>query len=391
METKLILGSSYAQSGLCEFVVWGPFSNKIELHIVSPKNNLIPMKKSCLGYHRVTLDCAPGTRYFFRIDGKDDRPDPASRSQPEGVHGPSEIIVDDYAWTDTCWNGFPLKDFIIYELHTGTFSEKGDFQGIIDHLDHFMDLGVTAIELMPIAQFPGSNNWGYDGVYPYAVQSSYGGAVGLKSLVNACHEKGLAVILDVVYNHMGPEGNYLTSYGPYFTEKYNTPWGMALNFDGAYNAAVRRFFIDNALYWVTEFHIDALRLDAVHGIYDLSAYHFLDELTSAVHDRADELNRKIFVIAESDLNDARLIESEDLGGYGMDAQWNDDFHHALHSLITTEDSGYYSDFGEINHMVKAYRDGFVYSGQYSEFRKKNHGNNSKRLHAQKFIVFCQKP
>ena len=242
---------------------------------------------------------------------------------------------------------------------------------------------------MPVAQFPGVRNWGYDGVYPFAVQNSYGGPEGLKSLVDACHKRGMAVILDVVYNHLGPEGNYLWDYGPYFTDKYKTPWGDAINFDGPYSDEVRNFFVQNALSWVTDYHIDALRIDAIHGIFDFSAKHFLREMGEAVHARAGELGRHIFVIPESDLNDVRVINPVELGGHGLDAQWNDDFHHCLRTLLTGEKSGYYEDFGTIDQMEKAYRDGFVYSGQYSPFRKRRHGNSSKDRPARQFVVFSQ--
>ncbi|OGW49150.1 MAG: malto-oligosyltrehalose trehalohydrolase, partial [Nitrospirae bacterium GWC2_57_9] len=256
-------------------------------------------------------------------------------------------------------------------------------------LDHLKELGVTALELMPVAQFPGDRNWGYDGVYPYAPQNTYGGPSGLKSLVNACHRKGLAVILDVVYNHLGPDGNYLSDFGPYFTSRYKTPWGDAVNYDGAYSDEVRAFFIQNALYWISEFHFDGLRLDAIDAIYDLSARHVLAELADAVHRRAGELGRQAFVVAESDLNDVKLINPSALGGYGIDAQWSDDFHHALHALLTHERKGYYQDFGGIEHLKKAFQEGFVYSGSYSQYRKRRHGNSSRGVPARQFIVCSQ--
>jgi maltooligosyltrehalose trehalohydrolase len=271
----------------------------------------------------------------------------------------------------------------------GTFTAQATFDAIVPHLDELKDLGITAIELMPVAQFPGERNWGYDGVYPFAVQNSYGGPEGLKRLVNACHQRGLAVTLDVVYNHLGPEGNYLTSFGPYFTDRYQTPWGAAINFDGPDSDEVRRFFIENALYWVTEFRLDALRLDAVHGIFDFSALHFLQELASAVHEQAERLNRRIYVIAESDLNDVRLVRPPELGGYGLDAQWNDDFHHALHTLLTGERTGYYEDFGRLQDLAKAFAEGFVYTGAYSPARRRRHGNSSKDLSARQFVVCAQ--
>jgi maltooligosyltrehalose trehalohydrolase len=248
---------------------------------------------------------------------------------------------------------------------------------------------VTAIELMPVAQFPGERNWGYDGTYLYAPQNSYGGPRGLKKLINACHRKDLAVILDVVYNHLGPEGNYLGDYGPYFTDRYATPWGPAINYDGPGSDGVRKFVVDNAIYWVTEYHIDGLRIDAIHGIFDFSARHILYDVREAIHRQANKLDRDIVVIGESDLNDAKIINPPSKGGYGLDAQWNDDFHHCLHTLLTKERDGYYQDFGHIDQLVKALQDGFVYNGQYSPFRTRQHGSSSKHLPPSKFIIFSQ--
>jgi len=363
----------------------------VALKIVRPAERLIPMTLVGQGYWKTEIENVfPGAWYLYRLNGEIERPDPASRFQPLGVHGPSQVIdPDEFAWGDHGWKGMPLKYFIIYELHTGIFTKQGTFESIIPHLDYLKELGITAVELMPVAQFPGTRNWGYDGVYPFAPQNSYGGVQGLKALVNVCHEKGLAVILDVVYNHLGPEGNYLRDFGAYFTDKYRTPWGDAINFDGPYSDEVRRYFIGNALYWVTEFHVDALRIDAIHGIFDFSAKHFLQELGEAVHHRAEELGRHVYVIPESDLNDVRVINPAEIGGHGLDAQWNDDFHHCLRTLITAEKSGYYEDFGTIVQMEKAYRDGFVYSGQYSPFRKRRHGSSSKDRPAQQFVVFSQ--
>jgi maltooligosyltrehalose trehalohydrolase len=271
----------------------------------------------------------------------------------------------------------------------GTFTPEGTFESITPHLDELKNLGITAIELMPVAQFPGSRNWGYDGVYPFAVQNSYGGPEGLKCLVNACHGKGLAVVLDVVYNHLGPEGNYLGDFGPYFTDRYKTLWGSSINFDGPHSDDVRHFFIENALYWVTEFHVDALRIDAVHAILDFSAQPFLLELASAVHARSKQINRRVYLIAESALNDTRVVRSPEFGGYGLDAQWNDDFHHALHTLLTGERTGYYQDFGQLRNFAKAFREGFVYSGEYSPYRRRRHGNPSRDIPAHQFVVFAQ--
>jgi maltooligosyltrehalose trehalohydrolase len=358
--------------------------------MVSPGKRVEPLEASGRGYHSTVIhNAGPGTRYYFRLDGERDRPDPASRFQPEGVHGPSEVIEESFPWKDLCWCGIPLSDLIIYELHVGAFTQAGTFESVIPCLDELKGLGVTAVELMPVAQFPGDRNWGYDGTYPFAVQNSYGGPVGLKRLVNACHEKGLAVLLDVVYNHLGPEGNYLWDYGPYFTDRYRTPWGDAVNFDGPGSDEVRRFFIENALDWITQFHVDGLRLDAVHAIMDFSARPFLEELTDAVRVQADRINRRVHLIAESALNDIRVLRSKDLGGFGFHAQWNDDFHHALHALLTGERFGYYEDFGRFSHLVNAYRDGFVYAGQYSAYRKRRHGNSSRHIPARRFVVFSQ--
>jgi len=372
------------------FRVWAPWAGQVQVHFVAPIDRIIPLSKTERGYHQLTVDnVVPECLYFYKLGEGKERPDPASRSQPQGVHGPSEVIDSDFDWQDRAWRGIPLVDYVIYELHVGAFSAEGTFEAVIPHLDRLTDLGVSAIELMPVAQFPGDRNWGYDGVYPYAVQDSYGGTQGLKRLVETCHLRGLAVILDVVYNHLGPEGNYLAEFGPYFTDRYKTLWGSAINFDGPHSDEVRRFFIDNAKYWVTEFHIDALRIDAIHGIFDFSAQHFLEELTLAVHEQAERLNRRIYVIAESDLNDSRVIRSRDVGGYGLDAQWNDDFHHSIHVLLTGERGGYYSDFGEFKHVVKAFREGFVYSGQFSSYRARRHGNPSLGLPPHRWVVFAQ--
>jgi maltooligosyltrehalose trehalohydrolase len=385
------IGANYLGNRSCEFIVWAPLLKDVSLKIVSPSERIMPMEMDNKGYWKVTADgVSPGALYFYRIENKIDRPDPASRFQPEGVHGHSQVIdPNEFHWGDDDWKGIDLKDFIIYELHAGTFTKEGTFEAVIPYLDYLKDLGITAIELMPVAQFPGSRNWGYDGVYLFAPQNSYGGPNGLKALVNACHKKGFAVILDVVYNHLGPEGNYLSNFGPYFTNRYKTLWGDAVNLDGPFSDEVRRFFISNALYWITEYHIDALRLDAIHGIYDFGARHLLQELGEIVHQNADALNRKIYVIAESDLNDVRVINPVEIGGYGLDAQWNDDFQHSLHTLTTGENKGYYEDFGEMWHLEKAYKEGFVYSGEYSKYRKRRHGSSTKDRPAHQFIVFSQ--
>ncbi len=384
------LGASFLGDDQTRFVVWAPLARKVEVHLLAPGERLVRMEARERGYHHALVDgVEPGSLYMYRLDEGKERPDPASKFQPQGVHGPSQVVSPHFEWKEAAWTGLPLQEYTIYELHVGAFTPDGTFDAVIPHLDELKDLGITAIELMPVAQFPGARNWGYDGVYPFAVQDSYGGPEGLKRLVNACHKLGLAVVLDVVYNHLGPEGNCLAEFGPYFTDSYKTPWGAALNFDGPYSDEVRRFFIENALYWVTEFHVDALRLDAVHAIIDRSALPFLEELAEAMHQQAEQLKRRIYVIAESDLNDARLVRPRELGGYSLDAQWNEDFHHSLHALLTGERTGYYQDFGGFGQLVKAFSDGFVYSGQYSSYRRCRHGNSSRDVPAEKLVVFSR--
>jgi len=389
-EWTLELGANVLKEGI-RFRVWAPKVSSLSLRTVGePKEILMDPEKN--GYFTTFVNgLGPGTKYFYLLNGNRQRPDPVSRFQPEGVHGPSEVVdPNEFKWEDQDWKGIPLEQIMFYEIHSGTFTPGGTFEAIISAIDYLKnELGITAIELMPVAQFPGERNWGYDGTYLYAPQNSYGGPNGLKSLVNACHKNGLAVILDVVYNHLGPEGNYLSDYGPYFTDRYKTPWGPAINYDGPGSDEVRKFIIHNALYWVTEYHIDGLRIDAIHGIFDFSAKHILFDIREAVHQQAKELGRHIVVIAESDLNDVRVIDSPRRGGYGLDAQWNDDFHHCLHTVLTGERNGYYQDFGDFNQLVKSLREGFVYSGQYSAYRKRRHGSSSKHLSPSKFVVFSQ--
>ena len=386
------IGANYQGSGDCEFTVWAPFLKDVAVQIVSPQQRLLPMhKQDEEGYWKVTVsDIAPGTLYFYKLDGTIDRPDPASKFQPQGVHGPSQVIdLNKFSWNDLEWSGVPLEEMIIYELHVGTFTTEGTLAAIIPRLSELHELGVNAIEIMPVAQFPGERNWGYDGVFPFAVQDSYGGPEGLKKLVDACHQHGISIILDVVYNHLGPEGNYFPEFGPYFTTKYRSDWGEALNFDDQYSGGVRNFCLENALYWLKEYHIDALRLDAIQGIYDLGVKHFLQELAETVHHLSQEQGRKHYLIAESDLNDVRVIRPREVGGIGIDAQWTDDFHHALHSLLTGEQDRYYQDFGRIEQLEKSFREGFIYSGQYAPHRKRRHGSDSTEEPGYRFIVFSQ--
>lgn len=345
--------------------------------------------KPCGYFHAVVEGVSAGALYRYRLNDAKVRPDPASRHQPQGVHGPSQVVTNRFEWVDSSWQGLPLEKYVLYELHVGTFTPQGTLDAIIPKISMLRQLGVTAIELMPVAQFPGNRNWGYDGVYPYAVHGSYGGPIALKRLVDACHQHGIAVVLDVVYNHLGPEGNYLADFGPYFTDRYKTPWGQAINFDGAGSDEVHRYFIENALQWVIDFHIDALRLDAVHAIVDPSARPFLEELAATVREAGKKLDRCVYLIAESNRNDARLVSPPELGGSGYDAVWNDDFHHSLHVLLTREQSGYYLDFDGIEDLAVCYREGFLYSGQYSKYRQRHHGNSSKQIPAKRFVVYAQ--
>lgn len=385
---RMKVGAELKMNNTCDFSLWSPTAKQIQL-LIQGQASIHSMEKTELGYWKATLNnIDPGTLYKFQIDGKE-LPDPASRFQPEGVHSWSQVVSREFSWSDDTWKGLSTAEMIIYELHVGTFTEEGSFNGIQEKLEHLKELGVNAIELMPLAQFPGTRNWGYDGVYPFAVQNSYGSRDSLKALVNECHKQGIAVLLDVVYNHMGPEGNYLSSYGPYFTEKYHTPWGQAINFDDAYSDEVRNFFLQNALMWLEEFHFDGLRLDAVHEIIDRGARHFLKELREAVDELENRTGRTYVLIAESDLNDARIVAPMEKGGYGLEAQWVDDFHHSLHTYLTGEKSGYYSDYGKLEYLKKTILQAFVYDGIYSRFRKKSVGNSPASCSPCNFLVSIQ--
>ena len=394
METKLpdVLGANALSTGDCLFLVWAPHADIVNLHIVGSPARSLPMERLDKGYFRLRTRCEAPCRYFYDLggNGKKVRPDPASRFQPEGVHGPSEIDrEDDFRWEDGLWRGLPKQELVFYEIHTGTFTPEGTFDAIIPRIRKLKDLGITAIELMPVGQFPGARNWGYDGVFPFAVQNSYGGAPGLRRLVNACHKEDMCVALDVVYNHLGPEGNYLGDFGPYFTGRYRTPWGQAVNFDGEWSDEVRRFFRENAVYWIRDFHIDVLRLDAVHAIVDTSARPFLLELNTKIQAAAAELGREVHLIAECDRNDIRTVQPGGEGGYGFAAQWNDDFHHAVHAALTKEHHGYYEDFGRVSQIAKTLTSGYVYQGEYSKYRLRRHGSESKGVSGEHFVVSTQ--
>ncbi len=376
--------------GGVDFRVWASKAERVELEVVEPLAACFSMTADARGYWSVRVsEARAGWRYRYRINGEHSFPDPASRSQPEGVHAASEVISSDFEWHDQQWSGRALNDLVIYELHVGTFSSAGTFDGVIAQLDRLHELGINAIELMPLAQFPGDRNWGYDGVYPFAVQASYGGANGLRRLVDECHQRGIAVLLDVVFNHLGPEGNYLGQFGHYFSNRYCTPWGDALNFDGRRSDEVRRYFIENALQWFCDFHIDGLRLDAVHAIFDQSARPFLRELAEITHELAELQNRRLLLIAESNLNDPKLVLPSEVGGFGLDAQWVDDFHHALHVTLTSERSGYYSDYRGLPDLITSLRQGYVFTGQESRYRGRRHGVASPLLKAQHVVVAAQ--
>jgi maltooligosyltrehalose trehalohydrolase len=353
---------------------------------------VVPMQPEPDGYwSHVQSDVREGQRYEYRQEGGTARPDPCSRWQPDGVHRPSAVFCpEQMQWSENNWAGVQREDLVIYELHVGTFTREGTFEGIIPRLDALCDLGVTAIELMPVAQFSGSRGWGYDGVALYAVQSSYGGPHGLMRLVQACHRAGLAVLLDVVYNHAGPEGNYLAEFGPYFTDRHHTPWGKAMNYDDRGSDSVRAFVTNNVRQWVRDFRVDGLRLDAVHAIYDFSARHILREIKEAAQGEAQRLGRPVHVIAESNLNDVRLLDPIDHGGYGLDGQWSDDFHHCVHTLLTGERAGYYADFAEpARQLAKALNDTFVYDGCHSVYRGRRHGAPAKGHSGDRFVVSIQ--
>lgn len=374
-----------------QFKVWAPEKNEMVLHIVKPFDRELMMGKDEEGYFSVDVETEEkDLQYFFKPDKKNDVPDPASQYQPEGVHGPSQTIDhSSYKWNDSIWKVVPLKEWIIYELHVGVFTQEGTFEAIINRLDDLVDVGINAIEIMPVAQFPGNRNWGYDGVYPYAVQNSYGGPDGLKKLVDACHQKGIAVILDVVYNHLGPEGNYVSLFAPYFTGRYHSPWGDAINFDDAWSDGVREYFSDNIIYWFENFHFDAVRCDAIHAIFDSGAVHFWQLAHQKVKALEEKTKRQFYLIAESDLNDPKVVKFPEQGGFGFDAQWLDDFHHALYKLLNHSDTQHYYDFGRMQQLAKAYNDGFVHSGGWVKFRKRRYGASSAGIDGDKFVVFNQ--
>lgn len=374
--------------------VWAIKAERVEL-VIDPDGRAerVAMEPEGRGYFSaVTALPAPGTRYAYALDGGPPRPDPASRWQPDGVNAPSAVYDPArFVWDEGDWKGIDRKDLVFYELHVGTFTPEGTFDAIVPRVDELRDLGITAIELMPVAQFPGRKSWGYDGVHPFAVQNSYGGPEALQRLVAACHRKGMAVVLDVVYNHLGPEGNVFPEFGEVFNERYRTDWGAALNFDGRCSDPVRALVLQSARTWVRDFRFDGLRLDAADQIYDRGPRHILSELAEAAHEEADRLGRPVHVFAETDLNDApRFLGATDRGGYAIDGHWNDDFHHAVHSALTGETNGYYEDFADGPAAVaKAYREVFVNNGSFSRFRGRRHGTHATEFPGDRFVAFTQ--
>jgi maltooligosyltrehalose trehalohydrolase len=368
--------------------VWAPNARTVELRVA---NRTLAMTAQARGWWSIdTALATAGADYAFILDHGDPLPDPRSPWQPHGVHGPSRVVDHDaFQWTDANWSAPQLRDSLFYELHVGTFTPEGTFDSAIERLAYLAELGVTHVELMPVGEFSGDRGWGYDGVDLFAPHHAYGGPAGLKRLVDACHAHGLAAVLDVVYNHFGPSGNYLPRFGPYLTGRYRTPWGDAVNFDGRGSDEVRRLLCDAALTWLRDYHFDALRIDAVHAIVDTSAVHFLEQLASEVALPEAETGRRLDLIAESDLNDPRVVRPIEQGGYGLDAQWSDDFHHALHAVLSGERGGYYSDFGSLADLAKSITQAFVYDGRYSEHRGRRHGRPPTGLGGDRFFAYLQ--
>jgi len=393
---RMPFGASVQDDGRVDFRLWAPGATRVDLcldeHSVEA---ILPMTREADGWFSLAPEqAAPGNHYRYRIDGGLRVPDPASRFQPEDVHGPSQVVDPrSWRWTDLDWRGRPWEETVIYELHVGTFSAEGSFAAVMERLNYLADLGVTAIELMPIADFPGVRNWGYDGVLPFAPDSSYGRPEDLKALIQAAHGKGLMVFLDVVYNHFGPDGNYLHLYAPqFFTEHHQTPWGAAVNFDGPGSETVRRFFIHNAIYWLEEFHFDGLRLDAVDTIIDDSCPDILEELATAVHQRPGRA-RHVHLVLENDNNSVRYLSRDESGRpQHYTAQWNDDIHHAAHNLLTGESDGCYADYDDrpVWYLGRCLAQGFGYQGEPSVYRDgAARGTPSKTLPSTAFVSFVQ--
>lgn len=389
MDMMRTLGANLQEDGHCVFRVWAPFAEQVAIEIIPANGQAtyqLTMHAEADGYYAITIpQISIGDRYYYCF-ANNKYPDPAANYQPEGVFGPSAVIQRSCAPT---WQGQALADYIIYEIHVGTYTQAGTFDALIAHLDSLQKLGITAIELMPVAQFSGERNWGYDGVLPFAVQNSYGGPEALKRFVQACHKRNLSVILDVVYNHLGPEGNHLAQFGYYFSSQYASPWGNAINMDGPHSQPVRQFFIENARHWFLEYGVDALRLDAVHAIIDSSAYPFLEELAVEIKQLSQLLQRPLYLMVEDDARDLRQIRLPQQGGFGMDAMWNNDFHYALLACLSSNQQGFYNDFGRLEQVVKSYQHGFVFTGNYSNYHHKNLGRVADQNLWGKLVIYLQ--
>lgn len=379
MHWDLDLGANRQKDGTTRFKVWAPNQTSLRLKL---GDQILPMEQVERGYFTKNI-ATEQTRYTYLFNDGQERHDPVSRSLPQGLNGPTEII-DPHAfeWSDAEWKGIPQKDLILYECHVGTFTQEGTFRGVIGKLPYLKELGITCLELMPIAAFSGRCNWGYDGGSLYTPHHLYGGPNHFKELVNACHAHGIAIALDVVYNHFGPEGAYVTTFAPYLTDRYQTPWGMAINYDGPGSDEVKHFMLQNALYWIEEYHIDVLRLDALHSIYDFSPYPFLRQLREKTENR-------VYLIGENDRNDSRLIRSQSSGGFGFNAWWNEDFHHALHVTLTGEKEGYYCDYQGMEDLKEAMKNGVIYQNKFSIFRNRSHGNSFNGIGPDQLVVFLQ--
>ncbi len=376
------IGATYVQGKGVYIRLWAPDIENVEIEWLGIGKT--PLQKADGYFGGFFPERKNGDKYYFYCDGKR-IPDPASRFQPDGVFGPSEVLEQDYSWEDIAWTGVSLEETVIYEIHTGTFSKQHDFQGIIDDLPRLKDLGVTMLEIMPLSQFSGRRNWGYDGVFPHSIQNSYGGPREFKRLVDAAHAHGLGVMLDVVYNHLGPEGNVLFSLAPYTQSSYKTPWGNALNYDGEYSYDVRQYFLQTIWQWLDEYHLDGLRFDAVQTIFDNSPITFLQEINLVREAFEKEKGRQVIFIAETDTNDSKTLDPVGKNGMGFSGQWADDFHHALHATLTGEKDGYYSDYGGARQITKILKNGVAYEGEYSSFHKRPHGKSYRHIDKNRLV------
>lgn len=388
---ELTLGAIPKPGGI-SFRVWAPRADEVALILLSEPSVTLTLEREADGYFsRMVPEAAPGMDYVYRIDGKTERPDPASRHQPQGVRGPSRIVAPQaFSWSDSAWRGLALPDFIIYKIHIGTFTPEGTFAAAIEKLPYLRELGVTAVELMSVAAFPEERSWGH-GVALFAPQSSYGGPEGLALFVDACHRNGLCCVVDLHYDHFDPEWHGLADFAPYITERYWTAWGGAVNFDGPLSDGVRHFFIENVVYWLREYHLDALRIGAIQNLFDFSARHILDELQAAFLAEAKRLGRAAYLIAESDLNDLRILAPRERGGYALDAQSSGDFQHAVHALLTGDRRGCFIDFGRVADLATALNQGFAYDGRYSAYRERRHGGSAAGSRGHNFVVCTEDP